>query len=203
MLQYYKQNARCLQHNGGVSEYGAFLMVIFIVELGAGVSIFAYREKLQEGFDKGLNQSLNNYDSHSDKSTDFDLMQSTVSTDFDLVRGAVGTYFDLVRGAVGTYFDLVRGALHCCGSHDYMDWKDTKLGHVPISCCMNTTSCDTDDVKQIYTEGCYDKVVNFLDANIGLVGGAALGVAFFPLVGVILSCCLAKNINKAKYEQMA
>jgi hypothetical protein len=28
-------------------------------------------------------------------------------------------------------------------------------------------------------------------------------VAFFPLVGVILACCLAKNINKAKYEQMA
>nr|CAD7439815.1 unnamed protein product [Timema bartmani] len=173
-------------------HYGAFLMVIFIVELGAGVSIFAYREKLQEGFDKGLNQSLNNYDSHSDKSTDFDLMQSTVSTDFDLVRSTVSTDFDLVRST-----------LHCCGSHDYMDWKDTKLGRVPISCCMNTTSCDTDDIKQIYTEGCYDKVVNFLDANIGLVGGAALGVAFFPLVGVILSCCLAKNINKAKYEQMA
>lgn len=52
-------------------------------------------------------------------------------------------------------------------------------------------------------QGCFNKVVEFLNGNIGSVGGSALGVAFFPLVGVILACCLAKNINKAKYEQMA
>jgi tetraspanin-7 len=52
-------------------------------------------------------------------------------------------------------------------------------------------------------QGCFHKVVDFLKGNIGLVGGSAVGVAFFPLVGEILACCLAKNINKAKYEQMA
>jgi tetraspanin-7 len=52
-------------------------------------------------------------------------------------------------------------------------------------------------------QGCFNKVVEFLNGNIGLVGGSAVGVAFFPLIGEILACCLAKNINKAKYEQMA
>lgn len=55
----------------------------------------------------------------------------------------------------------------------------------------------------IMLQGCFNMVVDFLKGNIGLVGGSAVGVAFFPLVGVILACCLAKNINKAKYEQMA
>lgn len=46
-------------------------------------------------------------------------------------------------------------------------------------------------------------MLDFLNANIGLVAGTAIGVAFFPLVGVFLACCLASNINKAEYEQVA
>jgi hypothetical protein len=60
-------------------QYGAFLMVIFLLEISAGVSIYAYREKLLEGFGKGLNQSLANYMTDREKASDFDLMQSTVS----------------------------------------------------------------------------------------------------------------------------
>jgi hypothetical protein len=37
----------------------------------------------------------------------------------------------------------------------------------------------------------------------GGIALTALGLALFPLVGAILSCCLAKNIFKHKYEQMA
>jgi tetraspanin-7 len=68
-------------------------------------------------------------------------------------------------------------------------------------------TCIIDEQKKydylIMLQGCFNKVVYFLNGNIGLVGGSAVGVAFFPLVGMILACCLAKNINKAKYEQMA
>lgn len=60
-------------------QYGAFLMVIFLLEISAGVSIYAYREKLLEGFGKGLNQSLASYQTDQEKASDFDLVQSTVS----------------------------------------------------------------------------------------------------------------------------
>ena len=60
-------------------QYGAFLMVIFLLEISAGVSIYAYRDKLLDGFGKGLNQSLDNYMTDQEKASDFDLMQSTVS----------------------------------------------------------------------------------------------------------------------------
>ncbi|XP_050309305.1 tetraspanin-7-like [Anthonomus grandis grandis] len=153
--------------------YGAFLAIVFVLELGAGVSIFAYRAKLTDGFDKGLTRAMMNYhnDSNSQVSSDLDLIQKT---------------------------------LHCCGNHRARDWLD--LPHalpIPPSCCIKD-GCNTELEKdEIYTQGCYEKVIDFLDANIGIVAGAAVGIAFFPLLGVALSCCLASIINKAKYEPMA
>ncbi|XP_063240158.1 tetraspanin-7-like [Bacillus rossius redtenbacheri] len=151
-------------------SYGAFLFLVFVLELSAGVSTYAYRGKLQAGFDRGLNQTIAAYDPATAKGMDFNFMQKT---------------------------------LHCCGNHAYTDWRSSPLGKVPPSCCQNDTSCDTSNPQEIYSRGCYDVVVDFLNGNIGLVAGSALGFAFFPLLGLALSCCLAKNINKAKYEQMA
>jgi tetraspanin-7 len=42
-----------------------------------------------------------------------------------------------------------------------------------------------------------------LNSNIGIIAGIAVATAFFPLIGMVFACCLAKNINRAKYEQMA
>ncbi|XP_019873518.1 tetraspanin-7 [Aethina tumida] len=151
--------------------YGAFLAIVFVLELGAGVSIFAYRTKLTEGFDKGLTQAMIKYRNDSGHlAEDFDLMQKT---------------------------------LHCCGNHNSNDWLNMSPPMpIPSSCCIKER-CDSSRDEEIYTQGCYNKVIDFLDANIGIVAGAAVGIAFFPLIGVVLSCCLASVINKAKYEQMA
>jgi len=56
------------------------LAIVLVLELGAGVSIFAYRAKLKEGFDKGLTDAMENYhnDNHTKISTDLDLIQKTV-----------------------------------------------------------------------------------------------------------------------------
>jgi hypothetical protein len=51
-----------------------------MLEISAGVSVYVYREKLLEGFDKGLSQSIATYMTDREKADDFDLMQSTVST---------------------------------------------------------------------------------------------------------------------------
>lgn len=151
--------------------YGAFLAIVFVLELGAGVSIFAYRTKLTEGFDKGLTTAMKNYNNAS---------STQVSSDLDLIQRT----------------------LHCCGNHQASDWLS--LPHrlpIPSSCCIKEP-CDVLNSTLIYNQGCYDKVIDFMDANIGIVAGAAIGIAFFPLVGVILSCCLANIINKTNYEQM-
>lgn len=158
--------------------YSAFLMIVFVVELGAGISGYAYRGKLKTGFEKGLNESLNVYTQDKAKTDAIDLLQSS---------------------------------LDCCGIQTYHDWERTDWRKhsnetVPKSCCIHPHKCQNHvydfDKTDIYNDGCYDKVVKFVDDNMGTIGGAALGIAFFQLVGVILSCCLAKHINKAKYEQV-
>ncbi|RLU26086.1 hypothetical protein DMN91_002249 [Ooceraea biroi] len=58
-------------------------------------------------------------------------------------------------------------------------------------------------IDTMQSTGCYNRVVDFINSNIGLVAGTAIGVAFFPLVGIFLACCLASNINKTEYEQVA
>lgn len=75
---------------------------------------------------------------------------------------------------------------------------------VPKSCCLpNNLDCDVQDETQVYREGCYDKVVNLIDDNMSLIGAAAIIVSLFPFVGIVLTCCMAANLTKAKYEQMA
>lgn len=75
---------------------------------------------------------------------------------------------------------------------------------VPKSCCLPTNiHCDVQDETQIYREGCNEKVVQLIDENMSLIGAAAVIVSLFPIIGIILTCSMAANITKAKYEQMA
>ncbi|KAK9743561.1 Tetraspanin family [Popillia japonica] len=151
--------------------YGAFLAVVFVLELGTGVSIYAFRDHFPQGLDQALNKSMSNY--YFSNSTDAGI------------------------------WDSMQKNLYCCGNHGYNDWLNLNPPMpVPNSCCKED-SCDVSDETQIFKEGCYDKLVQLMKSNIAIVAGAAIGITFFPLVGVLLSCCLASVINKAKYEQMA
>lgn len=154
--------------------YGAFLAVVFVIELSLASSIYAYKDNLSGGFDHGLNQSMAKYGvpGNGEKTMDFDVMQAR---------------------------------MQCCGSHSYEDWNLLNPSRpVPRSCCrIAGTRCDTQDETQIWTQGCFHKVVDFLTTNMKVIGGAAIGVTLFPLLGTVLSCVLAANINKTKYEQMA
>lgn len=62
-----------------VIKYGAFLAVVALLELGAGASVYAYRKNLNEGFDQGLNESMEAYGQDQSKTSHIDVMQTTVS----------------------------------------------------------------------------------------------------------------------------
>ncbi|XP_016922937.2 tetraspanin-7 [Apis cerana] len=101
--------------------------------------------------------------------------------------------------------DTMQSTLQCCGNRGYTDWLNmSPPKEISLSCCkVPINICDINDINNIYTQGCYTRVLHFINGNIGLVAGIAVGVAFFPLIGVFLACCLASNINKVKYEQVA
>lgn len=57
-------------------QYGGFLVLVFLLEIVLTASIYAYRERLTHGFDRGLNSSLMNYGQDVIRTADFDVMQA-------------------------------------------------------------------------------------------------------------------------------
>ncbi|KAK3094686.1 hypothetical protein FSP39_004917 [Pinctada imbricata] len=163
--------------------YAGFLVIVFVAELSAGCTGFIYKGKLEKGFKEGLTNAIKKYGSNDDITVAMDNMQKQ---------------------------------LHCCGNSAYTDWFNSTWGSgknysVPESCCRSdvSTVCQNVNVKtvgynaSIYTEGCASTVIDFMQAKMGMIGGVALGISFFQLFGALLACCLAKNINRSKYEQVA
>ncbi|XP_065644809.1 tetraspanin-6 isoform X2 [Hydra vulgaris] len=83
---------------------------------------------------------------------------------------------------------------------------------VPQSCCKNSdgSGCRFKDLKGlkpeemgIYTQGCYDGLFNIAKKNFGIVGGVAIGIAVFQLLGIVCAYFLTQLFMKTnKYEQM-
>lgn len=62
-------------------KYGGFLGCILIVELAVATSLYAYKDRLASGFERGLNESMIKYGPEDVARTrDFDLMQGKVNT---------------------------------------------------------------------------------------------------------------------------
>ena len=51
-------------------------------------------------------------------------------------------------------------------------------------------------------QGCYRLVVNFIVENMTKLGIGILGVASVHILGLVLTCVLAKNLNKAEYQEI-
>jgi Tetraspanin family len=172
--------------------------------------MYTYKDHLADGLQKGLNQSIRNYGpDFVMKSADFDAMQENVNFNEFLTAAADAT----ARSGAHKFEYLINSILiirsfqlGCCGNLDYRDWYSLNPPRpVPRSCCKQPgpIRCDTQDETQIYNQGCYARVTQYLERNMGRIAISALSFSLFPLVGSILSIALAKNINKAKYEQMA
>ncbi|RUS80140.1 hypothetical protein EGW08_012097 [Elysia chlorotica] len=121
----------------------------------------------------------------------------------------------IVELSAGITLMIYRGKLVCCGINNYTDWYKTPFSKsegeaaVPLSCCsVDAKRCQTTGLnphsaaKNIHTQGCHKLVVDFINGNMGPIGGVALGISFFQVLGSLLAFCLAKSITKSKYEQI-
>ncbi|CAG5118571.1 unnamed protein product, partial [Candidula unifasciata] len=99
----------------------------------------------------------------------------------------------IVELSAGIAMLIYRGKLVCCGIDNYTDWFNTPYSRaqeeksVPESCCrVSVRECHhiglsggNATVEDIYTQGCHKFVVNFINGNMGPIGGVALGISFF------------------------
>lgn len=101
-------------------------------------------------------------------------------------------------------FDSMQAEFKCCGINGPMDWEQKKNPvPIPFSCCLDDKACDVQDITNVFAQGCYTKVLRFLNNNMVRVGTIAFGISVFPLVSGVLACIMAGGINKIRYEQVA
>uniref|UniRef100_UPI00398F39B0 tetraspanin-33 n=1 Tax=Pristiophorus japonicus TaxID=55135 RepID=UPI00398F39B0 len=120
--------------------------------------------------------------------------------------------------------DFIQKKFKCCGVSSYKDWSKNMYFScveanpsleqcgVPFSCCVT----DTEEVlntmcgyktqslkpwtarKQIYTDGCLDKIVKWGQQNLLLIGGVSLGLFLLEILMISLTVALLSQIRSIK-----
>lgn len=165
------------------------LTIIFLLQLAAGVLGFVFSDKARNKVSEIINDGIIHY-----------------RDDIDLQN----------------LIDFGQKEFSCCGGVTYTDWSQNMYFNctpdnpsrercsVPFSCCLISkdktvinTMCGhgMQELKYleagafIFTNGCIDKLVNWIHSNLFLLGGIALGLAIPQLVGILLSQVLINQIK--------
>jgi len=147
--------------------YAVILCFILIAEVGAGIAAYILKGALKEEVTKNMKVGMQNY-----KTDGHDGVTQT--------------------------WDLVQHDLKCCGVEGPGDWANTTYTHTPDSCCVGQEieGCGTDAKKEKYERGCLKVFEDEFLANIGIVGGVAIGIACIQAIGVFFACCIGNRIRR-------
>ncbi|XP_070710066.1 tetraspanin-33 [Pempheris klunzingeri] len=165
------------------------LTLIFLLQLAAGILGFIFSDKARSKVTEMINNAIVHY-----------------RDDIDLQN----------------LIDFGQKEFDCCGGVVYTDWSQNMYFNctienpsrercsVPFSCCIISkdkviinTMCGhraqelehSEVGKHIHTNGCIDKLVNWIHSNLFMLGGIALGLAIPQLVGILLSQILINQIK--------
>lgn len=179
----------------------SILFFVFIAVTVAATGAVVFHSKIDIVFKKGMNQTIAG--------------AAWESNDPDLDIDQQVFYPNNYMQTIG----YLQESLKCCGIDNYHDWqnlniryKDSDHARVPVSCCktdycgkidngqviLDTNSTAQPETSKIYTNGCYEKITDFVSTNTIAVLICSYGLAIFQLVGIIFSCCLCKAIQGAE-----
>ncbi|CAD7690296.1 unnamed protein product [Nyctereutes procyonoides] len=172
-----------------LQTFSLCLTIVFLLQLAAGILGFVFSDKARGKVSEIINNAIVHY-----------------RDDLDLQN----------------LIDFGQKKFSCCGGISYKDWSlnmyfncsednpSRERCSVPYSCCLPTpnqavinTMCGQgmqaldylEASKVIYTNGCIDKLVNWIHSNLFFLGGIALGLAIPQLVGILLSQILVNQIK--------
>uniref|UniRef100_A0A9L0T0N6 Tetraspanin n=1 Tax=Equus caballus TaxID=9796 RepID=A0A9L0T0N6_HORSE len=169
------------RHSASVLQYFCLLLVIFLVELVAGVLAHMYYQRLSDELKQHLTRTLSeNY-------------------------GQPGA------AAITTSVDRLQQDFKCCGSNSSADWQhsayilspEAEGRQVPDSCCKTVVvRCgQRAHPSNIYKVegGCLTKLEQFLADHLLLMGAVGIGVACLQICGMLLTCCLRRRLQLRFY----
>lgn len=164
-----------------LSTYFFCLLLIFLIELVAGVLAYVYYQRLSEELKQHLNHTM------------------------------MENYSQQGQEGITVAVDKLQQDFKCCGSNNSHDWTQSVFiastqaeGRVvPDSCCKTITPhCGRrDHPSNIYKVegGCITKLEQFLADHLLIIGAVGIGVACLQICGMVFTCCLYRRIKMELY----
>lgn len=176
-----------------LTTFGALMIIIVIAEIVGIILIAVFRNKLTELLE--------------------DDMQVQVTKVQPTNNGA-----DLAP--LSDVWHRMQRDLKCCGAVDYKDYSQNNniLTTVPKTCCrlrddgdsykdpqpvdqtlcMREASDQVNGPQQLYGEGCYDALNDWLRSKGAILIGVGAAIAAIQLIGIIFAFCLRKEVNEGE-----
>jgi len=148
--------------------YFGFLFVIFGLQIGISIWAFVEYGSLEETVTAGLQASTAE---KIDKNGNYQTLQSNFQC------CGVSTVCEGFTDTASLYYKCG------CSSGD-------NCGTVVPSSCTNKPTSD------IYLTPCDEAVYDFIDGNMLLVAGIALGIGLAEILGMLIACCLCNKIKE-------
>ncbi|XP_048011159.1 tetraspanin-9 isoform X1 [Megalobrama amblycephala] len=149
------------------------LLIILLAELILLILFFVYTDKVSENAKQDLKDGLRLYNTDNN----------------------VG-----LRNA----WNIIQAEWECCGVTGHTDWHDAlQEKTVPDRCCQeHYRECGRNATNIFWSQGCYEKVEEWLNDNKHLLGTIAMCVLVLQLLGMAFSMTLYQQIHRAgkKYD---
>ncbi|XP_034949005.1 CD63 antigen-like [Chelonus insularis] len=154
------------EHHCMIITFSVLLLLIFAMELGAGICGYMMRNEVGRMLQTRLNNTMSLYTSDQKVHKSWDVLQH----DFKCC-GINGT------SDWAVLFPNIELPNSCC--HE-----------MPLN-----QKCDSNSVT-VSTEGCMKKLKSAIEDKAIILGAVGIGIALVQLIGVIFACCLARSIRR-------
>jgi len=96
--------------------------------------------------------------------------------------------------AITSAWIKMQSRLECCGTYSPMDWNSTTYGEIPPSCYADDGTA--------YSDGCLETLAAWAMSNLAAIGGALIGLVVIQMLGICISCSLAKEVKRVHYDKV-
>lgn len=161
-----------------------FLLIVFIMEMGAGGYAYAKRNDLENKLAEEFKFAINH-------------------------KYGQGNEEGFTKA-----IDKFQEEFSCCGYSNYTDYRlsvyTNRTSTIPKSCCkhkdtdLKCGSTSATLLNEVYnTKGCYDEVKKFLEEKLLLVAAVSIAFAVLQVLGMVLSMVLYCQIRDDNHGTMA
>jgi len=200
----------CKENKCMNGTYAVVLSILVLCQISAGIAGFVKKDAIDGLIEKELHNSMKDFgvDNVNVTKTGEEPEYNPVAAAWNVIQK------EFKCSGTDGYEDWTNTTIMGADSRfsQYLDSVGYKKGEVvpgkcdpsacpayPVpdsSCQKQAVNCGwtyADVDKDIYKEGCADKLNDWLSDNIAIIAGAAVGIAVVEMIGVIFSCYILKN----------